>query len=148
MIYIYIYINLCTLPSAKPSIYFVRCLMHGFFWRAPSCSGTKASQLCGILWSPHREHLRTKATATAEKYHLFFGSIFDSKKEIWRDEDVKFFFCFVFFVWFWVILKCYPTFGGGEFAKVDETGHFLPQSFMSTWVFFVRNSRLPYIRGH
>lgn len=95
---------MCTSLSKTMNL-FCEVLRECFFWRTPSCSGTKASQLCGILWSPHREHLRTKARATAEKYHFFLGSIFDSKKEIWRDEDVKS-FCFLFFFlcdsdWFW-----------------------------------------------
>ena len=136
---------MCTSLSKTMNL-FCEVLRECFFWRTPSCSGTKASQLCGILWSPHREHLRTKARATAEKYHFFLGSIFDSKKEIWRDEDVKSFCFLFFFVWFWLILRFYPTFGGG-ICKSRRDRTFPSAKFHVNLIFFCQKFKVAIYQG-
>ena len=98
------------------------------FFGEPPFSGTKASQLCGILWSPHREHLRTKATAHSRKVSfLFWGPFLIARK---RFEEMRM-SSVLFFAFVCVILSDFEIIdqSGGKSSTMrpNATGHFNPK---------------------
>lgn len=144
-------VHLADLPQQNHG--FCEVFRDSFFWRATLFRHKSVAALRHPLeLSPrafaHQGNSRKVSPQEERNLSTFFflGPFLIARKRF-EEMSMSVFF-FVLFVWFWLILKFYPTFEEGEFANVDETDEIQRMSHRAFQSLKLRNSRLPYLRGH